>query len=208
MSNGSRPAYTAAKRMIDLVGAALGMLILAPLLLAVSIAVRVALGAPVLFRQLRAGRGGLGFHIYKFRTMGDAYGPDGSPLPDEQRLGAFGRFLRSTSLDELPSLWNVLRGDMSLVGPRPLPVEYLPRYSEEQGRRHDVLPGLTGWAQIHGRNEVEWERRFELDTWYVRHATLWLDLAILVRTAVIVLSRKGVSAPGHATMTKFEPPQR
>jgi sugar transferase EpsL len=192
------------KRAFDVVIATMVLIIASPLLLLVALAVRVNLGAPVLFRQRRPGLGGRPFTMVKFRTMRDAVGRDGRALPDADRLTPFGKLLRSTSLDELPELWNVLRGDMSLVGPRPLLMEYLDRYTPEQARRHDVRPGVTGWAQVHGRNAVSWEERFRLDVWYVEHQSLSLDLQILVRTFTTVLRRTGVSAQGEATMSVFE----
>ncbi len=191
------------KRALDVAGALAGLALTAPLLAATALAVRVGLGRPVLFRQTRAGQNGRPFDLVKFRSMRDATGPDGTPLPDAERLTRFGRMLRASAIDELPSLWNVVRGDMSLVGPRPLPVAYLDRYSPEQARRHDVRPGLTGWAQVHGRNHVDWQRRLALDVWYVDHRSFWLDLVILART-VGALARVGeASAPGHATMPVF-----
>jgi lipopolysaccharide/colanic/teichoic acid biosynthesis glycosyltransferase len=174
-----------------------------PLLLLVALLVRIRLGSPVLFCQVRPGRFGAPFELMKFRTMTDERDANGDLLPDEQRLTAFGRVLRSTSLDELPELLNVLRGEMSIVGPRPLLIEYLPLYSERHRARQDVRPGLTGWAQVCGRNSLSWSERFELDVWYVRHRTLWLDLRVLARTIGTVLSRRGVSAEGHATMSRF-----
>jgi lipopolysaccharide/colanic/teichoic acid biosynthesis glycosyltransferase len=191
------------KRVFDLVVALVLLVVLAPLLAVLAVLVRVKLGSPVLFRQLRPGRGGRLFTLVKFRTMTDARGPDGVWLPDAQRLTPFGRWLRATSLDELPELWNVLRGDMSLVGPRPLLVAYLDRYTPEQARRHEVRPGLTGWAQINGRNATSWEERFRLDVWYVDHRSMLLDLCILARTVGAVLRRQGISAPGEATMGEF-----
>lgn len=172
----------------------------------VAVLVRVRLGAPVLFRQERPGRGGRPFDLVKFRTMSDARGPDGQLLPDDQRLTGFGRWLRATSLDELPELWNVLRGDMSLVGPRPLLMEYMPLYSQTQRRRHDVRPGITGWAQVHGRNAVNWNERFVLDIWYVDHRSLALDLRILLLSLGAVVTRRGIAADGHATMPRFRGP--
>jgi lipopolysaccharide/colanic/teichoic acid biosynthesis glycosyltransferase len=192
------------KRGLDIGLAAMALVLAAPVLLLVAIAVRVNLGGPVLFRQQRPGLHGRPFTMVKFRTMRDALGRDGRPLPDADRLTPFGTLLRSTSLDELPELWNVVRGDMSLVGPRPLLMEYLDRYTPEQARRHEVRPGVTGWAQIHGRNAVSWEERFRLDVWYVEHQSLRLDLQILMRTLALVLRRTGVSANGEATMTIFE----
>jgi lipopolysaccharide/colanic/teichoic acid biosynthesis glycosyltransferase len=185
------------KRPIDALLAAALLVLLSPLLLALALAVRIALGRPVLFRQRRPGLGGVPFEILKLRTMVDA------PLPDEARLTRLGRFLRATSLDELPELVNVLRGEMSLVGPRPLLLEYLPRYSAEERRRHNVRPGITGWAQIHGRNAVDWAERFRLDVWYVDHVSFALDLRIVLRTVALVLRREGISAAGHATMPPF-----
>jgi lipopolysaccharide/colanic/teichoic acid biosynthesis glycosyltransferase len=180
------------------------LLLAAPLLLVVALAVRLNLGSPVLFRQRRPGLHGRPFTMVKFRTMRDAIGRDGRPLPDAARLTPFGTLLRATSLDELPELWNVLRGEMSLVGPRPLLMEYLERYTPEQARRHNVRPGVTGWAQVNGRNALSWEERFRLDVWYVEHRSLRLDLHILTRTLTMVLRRTGVSAHGEATMSLFE----
>jgi lipopolysaccharide/colanic/teichoic acid biosynthesis glycosyltransferase len=168
-----------------------------------ALAIRFTMRGPVFFRQMRPGRGGKTFQLVKFRTMLDAWDADGEPLPDEQRLTPLGKFLRATSLDELPQLWNVLRGDMSLVGPRPLLVEYLPRYSAEQARRHEVLPGITGWAQVNGRNALGWEERFQLDVWYVDHWSLALDTRILALTILRVVQRQGISHEGDATMFKF-----
>ncbi len=164
---------------------------------------RLQMGAPVLFRQTRPGLAGRPFQMIKFRTMRDAVGPDGQPLPDAERLTRFGKWLRSTSLDELPELWNVLKGEMSLVGPRPLLMEYLPLYSPEQARRHEVRPGLTGWAQVNGRNAISWERKFALDVWYVDHQSLWLDLRIILMTVQKIIRRDGISAEGSVTMEKF-----
>jgi len=195
-----------AKRLLDFCGALVLLLVLSPLLLGLAIAVRVKLGSPVLFRQPRPGRGGRIFTVVKFRSMRDACGPDGRPLADAERLTEFGRRLRASSLDELPELWNVLRGEMSLVGPRPLLVEYLDYYTPEEAKRHNVRPGLTGWAQIHGRNATSWDERLQLDAWYAEHCTLWLDLRILWRTVALVCSRDGISAPGEATMPKLRPP--
>ncbi len=186
-----------AKRLLDLALVLPGLVLLAPLLLAVALAVRVRLGPGVFFRQERPGLHGRPFVILKFRTMLPG------PGPDAERLTAFGRFLRSTSLDELPELFNVLAGDMSLVGPRPLLMQYLPRYTREQARRHEVLPGLSGWAQINGRNALTWEEKFALDVWYVDNRSLKLDLTILARTVLAVLRREGVSAAGEATMPEF-----
>jgi lipopolysaccharide/colanic/teichoic acid biosynthesis glycosyltransferase len=179
------------------------ILVLSPLLILVAIAVLVDLGSPILFRQLRPGLGGAPFVLLKFRTMRDSRDNEGVLLADEHRLSRIGRFLRSTSLDELPELWNVLMGRMSIVGPRPLLMEYLPLYSEHQSRRHNVRPGLTGWAQVNGRNAISWERKFELDTWYVDHQTLWLDLRILWMTVARVLRAEGIAQDGHPTMEPF-----
>jgi lipopolysaccharide/colanic/teichoic acid biosynthesis glycosyltransferase len=201
----------AAKRALDVLAAAVGLLLVAPLLAAIAIALRVRQGSPVLFRQQRPGLGGSPFELLKFRTMLDSVGADGAPLPDAERLTAIGTFLRASSLDELPQLWNVLTGDVSLVGPRPLLMQYLPRYSPEQRRRHDVLPGITGWAQVNGRNAISWEQKFALDVWYVDHWSLALDVKILFMTFARVLSRSGISREGHATMPEFmgsEPPPR
>jgi lipopolysaccharide/colanic/teichoic acid biosynthesis glycosyltransferase len=181
----------------------LGGALLLPFILLIALFVRLFLGSPVLFRHPRPGFRGLPFTLYKFRTMRDALGPDGQPLPDAQRLTAFGRLLRATSLDELPELWNVLRGEMSLVGPRPLLMKYLDRYTPEQFRRHLTLPGMTGWAQINGRNNVSWEDKFALDVWYVDHWSFWLDLKILLLTPLKVLRREGINQPGNATAMEF-----
>jgi lipopolysaccharide/colanic/teichoic acid biosynthesis glycosyltransferase len=191
------------KRFVDLVMACALLLVSFPLMVCVACAVWVKLGSPVLFRQERAGRDGLPFTIAKFRSMSDARDARGALLSDDERLGVFGSRLRSTSLDELPQLWSIARGDMSFVGPRPLPVQYVPRYSGRQRRRLDVPPGLTGWAQIHGRNSLAWPERLELDVWYVENWSLRLDVRILLRTAGVVLSRRGVGADGVATMTEF-----
>jgi lipopolysaccharide/colanic/teichoic acid biosynthesis glycosyltransferase len=191
------------KRLIDLALTLPLALLALPVLAVVAVLIRLRLGAPVLFRQVRPGRGGVPFTLYKFRTMRECSDSDGRPLPDANRLTPLGRFLRSTSLDELPELWNVIRGDMSLVGPRPLLMEYLPLYSARQRRRHEVRPGLTGWAQVNGRNAISWEERFELDLWYVEHRSLLLDLRILLRTVGVALSGQGVAAPGEATMPPF-----
>ena len=191
------------KRLFDVL-LALGLLSVfaAPLLLLCAL-VRFRLGGPVFFHQIRPGLHGVPFRMVKFRSMTDERGPDGELLPDAMRLTPFGRFLRASSMDELPELWNVLRGEMSLVGPRPLLMEYLPLYSPEQARRHDVRPGITGWAQVNGRNAVSWEERFRLDVWYVDHRSLWLDLKILWLTVRKVVVREGISAQGEATMPRF-----
>ena len=191
------------KRLFDFFAALMGLLLLALPLLGLIWLVRNKLGSPVFFRQVRPGMHGKPFEMIKFRTMTDTRGPDGKLLPDAERLTPFGRFLRSSSLDELPELWNVLKGDMSLVGPRPLLMEYLPLYSPEQARRHEVRPGVTGWAQVNGRNAISWEDKFRLDTWYVDNRSFWLDIRILWLTVRKVLMRDGISAAGEATMTKF-----
>lgn len=191
------------KRLFDFILAGLGLLMmLIPMALLIMF-VRAKLGSPVFFRQERPGLYGQPFEMIKFRTMTDERGSDGNLLPDAERLTSFGRFLRATSLDELPELWNVLKGDMSLVGPRPLLMEYVPLYSKEQARRHEVRPGVTGWAQINGRNALDWEDKFRLDVWYVDHQSLWLDIKILLATIRKVLVRDGISASGEATMSKF-----
>ena len=192
-----------AKRAFDLAVAALLLAALAPLMLVVALLIRWRMGSPVLFRQARPGLGGRPFVLYKFRTMREATDRHGQPLPDGERLTPLGAAIRRTSLDELPQLYNVLRGDMSLVGPRPLLTEYLPLYSERQARRHDVRPGITGWAQVNGRNATSWPERFELDVWYVEHRSFGLDLKILWLTLAKVLSGADVSQPGRATMEKF-----
>ncbi|GAA0772400.1 sugar transferase [Castellaniella ginsengisoli] len=191
------------KRLLDILGAGLGLMILSPVILVLAWMIRRRLGSPVLFRQMRPGLHGRPFYMIKFRTMRDAVGTDGQPLPDAERMTPFGRLLRSTSLDELPELWNVLKGDMSLVGPRPLLMEYLPLYTPDQARRHEVRPGITGWAQVNGRNALGWEDKFRLDVWYVDNQSLWLDLKILYLTVKKVLVRDGISAEGEATMSKF-----
>ncbi|MBA3700068.1 MAG: sugar transferase [Planctomycetes bacterium] len=192
------------KRIFDLGLAGGGLLAFSPLLLLTAFAIRLTIGAPVLFRQERLGLHGRRFLICKFRTMRDAVDRDGQPLSDEQRLTRFGRFLRVSSIDELPELFNVLVGDMSLVGPRPWISAYEARYTPEQMRRHDVRPGITGWAQVNGRNATSWEERLRLDVWYVDHWSLWLDLRILLRTIWTVIRRDGISAAGHATMPRFD----
>jgi lipopolysaccharide/colanic/teichoic acid biosynthesis glycosyltransferase len=192
-----------AKRALDVAAAGAGLALLSPVLLGVSVAVRLSLGSPVLFRQTRPGLGGKPFEMLKFRTMRDAHDARGNPLPDAERLTPLGRFLRATSLDELPELVNVLRGEMSLVGPRPLLMEYLPLYTPEQARRHEVRPGITGWAQVNGRNALSWEEKFRLDVWYVDHRSFWLDLRILARTVAKVFAREGISQEGQATMERF-----
>ena len=191
------------KRLIDIAFSLTLLVLLSPIIAAVAIGVRLDLGPPVLFRQVRPGLKGRPFTIYKFRTMRNASGGEPSTDTDQQRLTAFGRWLRTTSLDELPELWNVLRGDMSLVGPRPLLMQYLPLYSPEQSRRHDVRPGVTGWAQVNGRNALTWEAKFRLDVWYVDHQSTWLDLRILFMTIKSVFGRSGISHGDVATMPEF-----
>tara|TARA_R100000027_G_scaffold67028_3_gene64303 strand:+ start:22615 stop:23244 length:630 start_codon:yes stop_codon:yes gene_type:complete len=200
------------KRAFDLLVASILLVLLSPLILIVGVVVRVQLGGPVIFQQLRPGERGELFTIYKFRSMNSERGEDGELLPDEMRLGWFGRFLRSTSLDELPELWNVVRGEMSLVGPRPLLPRYLERYSPEQARRMEVRPGITGWAQVNGRNAVSWDSRFKMDVWYVDHLSFRLDVKVLLMTIVRVFRREGITAEGHATVGEFrgngEPPSK
>lgn len=191
------------KRLFDLTAAAAALLLLSPVIAVVAWQVRKKLGTPVLFRQQRPGRDGKPFEMVKFRTMRDAVDVHGNVLPDAQRMTPFGSFLRASSLDELPELWNVLKGEMSLVGPRPLLMEYLPLYSSEQYRRHEVRPGVTGWAQINGRNALSWEDKFKLDIWYVENRSFWLDLKILFLTVKKVVKKDGISGAGEATMSKF-----
>ena len=191
------------KRLFDITTALLALLLLCLPLLALTLLVRRKLGHPAFFRQVRPGLHGKPFEMVKFRSMTDARAPDGTLLPDADRLTPFGRFLRASSLDELPGLWNVLKGDMSLVGPRPLLMEYLPLYSPEQARRHEVRPGITGWAQVNGRNALGWDDKFKLDVWYVDHRSLWLDIKILWLTVKKVLVRDGISAEGQATVEYF-----
>ena len=192
-----------AKRVLDIVLSGGALLVLWPVMAVVALLVRSKLGSPVIFCQERPGRNEKIFRLYKFRSMSDARDENGELLSDEVRLTKFGRLLRSTSLDELPELWNIFRGDMSLVGPRPLLVKYLPLYNEEQRRRHDVTPGLTGWAQINGRNAITWEEKFELDVWYVDHISFVLDVKILWQTVKAVLHKEGISAENSATMEEF-----
>ncbi len=192
------------KRPADIVLAAAGLIILSPLIVFLSLLVLWHCGAPVFFRQNRPGLHGAPFRLVKFRSMTNAKNPDGTLKSDAERMTRFGRFLRETSLDELPELWNVLRGDMSLIGPRPLLVEYLPLYTPRQTKRHDVRPGLTGWAQINGRNAISWEKKFELDVWYTENLTFWLDCRILVKTVLAIIRREGISALGEATMPVFK----
>lgn len=191
------------KRLFDIFAVALGLLVMAPLILVVRWQVKRRLGSPVFFRQSRPGKNGQPFEMIKFRTMKDSVDSEGKPLPDAERITSFGQFLRSSSLDELPELWNVLKGEMSLVGPRPLLMEYLPLYSKEQYRRHEVRPGVTGWAQVNGRNAISWEDKFKLDVWYVDNQSFLLDLKILFLTVKKVLVRDGISGEGEATMSKF-----
>jgi sugar transferase EpsL len=209
MTSGSdprrRPSLSplSAKRALDVVVAAAGLAVAAPVLVAAAIAVRASIGRPVLFRQERPGLHGHPFTLLKLRTMRDTSGADGRPFPDAERLTTLGRILRATSIDELPTLWNVLRGDMSLVGPRPLLMEYLPLYTKTQRRRHEVRPGITGWAQVNGRNALSWEEKFRLDLWYVEHRSFLIDVRILALTLVKVFRREGIAQPGHATMEPF-----
>lgn len=191
------------KRLVDLILGLIATVLLSPILIITAILVSRKLGSPIFFTQVRPGKDGKPFKMVKFRTMRDAIDAQGNPLPDAERLTPFGRRLRSTSIDELPELWNVIKGEMSLVGPRPLLMEYLPLYSPEQATRHDLKPGMTGWAQINGRNAISWEDKFKLDTWYVQHQSLWLDIKIMALTVKKVLVRDGISAEGEATMTKF-----
>ena len=191
------------KRLFDILLAALALVVLGLPMLVLAGMVRSRLGSPVLFQQVRPGRYGRPFQMVKFRTMRDAIDADGNPLPDSERMTPFGSLLRSSSLDELPELWNVLKGEMSLVGPRPLLMEYLPLYTVAQARRHEVRPGVTGWAQINGRNAISWEDKFELDVWYVDNQSFWLDLKILLLTVKKVFVREGISGVGEVTMSKF-----
>lgn len=192
------------KRALDIFCSALALVTLAPIIACLALLVRCKLGSPVIFSQLRPGSDCQPFCMYKFRTMTDKRDKDGYLLPDSDRLHPIGKFLRSTSLDELPGLWNVLKGDLSLVGPRPLLMEYLPLYTPEQARRHAVKPGLTGWAQVNGRNALSWEEKFALDIWYIDHKCFFLDMRILWLTVVKVLKREGISESGEATMSRFE----
>jgi sugar transferase EpsL len=191
------------KRIFDCAAALIGLLLLSPLLFCVALIVRAAMGAPVFFTHERPGHKGRAFKLHKFRTLTNERGADGVLLPDEKRITDSGSRLRKMSLDELPQLWNVLKGEMSFVGPRPLLKEYLPLYNEEQSRRHDVRPGITGWAQVNGRNALTWEEKFDLDVWYVDNCSIWLDLKILCLTLGSVMRGRGVAAPGHASMPKF-----
>ena len=191
------------KRTFDITVTVLAMVVLSPIFIIVVWKVKTNLGSPVFFRQTRPGLNGKPFEMVKFRSMKDAVDANGNPLPDDERMTPFGNKLRSSSLDELPGLWNVLKGDMSLVGPRPLLVQYLPLYNKEQARRHDVRPGITGWAQINGRNAISWEDKFELDVWYVDNRSLWLDIKILFLTVKKVFVKEGISADGHVTIEPF-----
>lgn len=202
MSNGR--SYSSVKRLFDLAVAALALLFLFPLLGLLALLVRLKLGSPTLFCQQRPGLHGKSFTLYKFRTMTDKRDAQGNLLPDAERLTKFSRFLRASSLDELPELWNVLKGEMSLVGPRPLLMQYLPLYTPEQRRRHEVRPGITGWAQVNGRNSLTWEEKFALDVWYVDNQSFWLDVKILWLTVVKTLKREGISQAGQATIKPFE----
>lgn len=192
------------KRLFDIIVSALALIMLLPVFLIVMLLVRIKLGSPVFFRQVRPGKDGKPFEMIKFRTMLNAYDEYGKPLPNDQRMTSFGRKLRSTSLDELPELWNVFIGDMSLVGPRPLLMEYLPLYTAEQARRHDVRPGVTGWAQVNGRNSLSWEEKFELDIWYVENQSFWLDIKILFMTVFKVFKRDGIAHEGNVAMPRFK----
>jgi lipopolysaccharide/colanic/teichoic acid biosynthesis glycosyltransferase len=191
------------KRLFDIIVAVSALIFLLPIIIVVAILVAAKLGRPVLFKQARPGLHGKIFNMYKFRSMLDASNSRGDPLPDEERLTAFGKALRNTSLDELPGLWCVLKGDMSLVGPRPLLPEYLPLYNEQQARRHQVKPGITGWAQVNGRNAISWQEKFHLDTWYVDNQSFFLDIKILFLTVIKVVKKDDIAAQGQATMSKF-----
>ena len=195
--------YPALKRAFDFTVAGLSIVVLAPLLAVVAMLVFLKLGAPVLYRQVRPGLHAKPFELFKFRSMLDAFDEDGKPLPNDQRITPFGQMLRSLSLDELPELWNILKGDMSLVGPRPLLMDYLPLYDERQSRRHEVRPGLTGWSQVNGRNSISWEEKFEFDIWYVENASFGLDIKIILMTIMKVLRREGISHEGDVAMPRF-----
>lgn len=196
------------KRLFDVVVSMFALLLLAPVILIVGILIWNKLGSPIIFKQTRPGLGGKPFNMLKFRSMLDAYDEHGKPLPNAQRMTRFGKILRSTSLDELPELWNVLKGDMSLVGPRPLLMEYLPLYDDFQKRRHEVKPGITGWAQVNGRNAISWEQKFDYDVWYVDHGTIWLDLKIIFLTVKKVFVREGISHGQDVAMPRFEGSKR
>ena len=191
------------KRLLDIVIASSALVLLSPVYALVAYKVKKNLGSPVLFRQVRPGLHGKPFEMIKFRSMKDALDTAGNPLPDSERLTPFGKMLRATSLDEMPELWNVIKGDMSIVGPRPLLMEYLPLYNSEQAKRHEVRPGITGYAQVNGRNAISWEKKFELDTWYVNNHSLWLDFKIMLKTVKKVLAKDDISAEGDVTMNKF-----
>ncbi len=191
------------KRLLDIIIAFIALLLLSPLYAFVAYKVKKNLGSPVLFRQVRPGLNGKPFEMIKFRTMKDAVDAQGNPLPDSERLTPFGKMLRATSLDEMPELWNVIKGDMSIVGPRPLLMEYLPLYNTEQAKRHNVRPGMTGYAQVNGRNAISWEEKFKLDTWYVENQSIWLDFKIMLKTVKKVIAKDDISAEGEATMTRF-----
>ncbi|QHI24460.1 sugar transferase [Acinetobacter haemolyticus] len=191
------------KRLLDIIIASTALVLLSPLYFYVAHKVKKNLGSPVLFRQVRPGLHGKPFEMIKFRTMKDALDEQGNPLPDSERLTPFGKMLRSTSLDEMPELWNVIKGDMSIVGPRPLLMEYLPLYNKDQAKRHDVRPGMTGHAQVNGRNAISWEEKFKLDTWYVENQSIWLDFKIMLKTVKKVIAKDDINEAGEATMTKF-----
>ena len=191
------------KRLLDIVIASSALVLLSPVYAFVAYKVRKNMGSPVLFRQVRPGLNGKPFEMIKFRSMKDAVDAQGNPLPDRERLTPFGQMLRSSSLDEMPELWNVIKGEMSIVGPRPLLMEYLPLYNEQQAKRHNVRPGITGYAQVNGRNAISWEKKFELDTWYVENRSLWLDFKIMLKTIKKVIAKDDISAEGEATMSKF-----
>ena len=192
------------KRLLDIIIASIALILLSPLYAFVAYKVKKNLGSPVLFRQVRPGLHGKPFEMIKFRTMKDAVDEQGNPLPDSERLTPFGKMLRSSSLDEMPELWNVIKGDMSIVGPRPLLMEYLPLYSPEQAKRHDVRPGMTGHAQVNGRNAIGWEEKFKLDTWYVENHSIWLDFKIILKTIIVVLARDNISQKNHVTTENFK----
>jgi len=192
------------KRLFDVIASAAALVVLSPLFIIIALAIRWKMKSPILFEQERPGFKGIPFNLYKFRTMSDRRDGDGHLLADAERLTSFSRFLRATSLDEVPELWNVLNGNMSIVGPRPLLMQYLERYTPEQARRHEVKPGITGWAQVNGRNAITWEDKFKLDVWYVDHQSFWLDLKIIALTIWKILKREGISHPGQATMQEFE----
>lgn len=191
------------KRILDIIIATIALILLSPLYLYVAYKVRKNLGSPVIFRQVRPGLHGRPFEMIKFRTMTDERDPEGNLLPNEQRLPKFGKMLRATSLDEMPELWNVIKGDMSIVGPRPLLMDYLPLYNEEQAKRHNVRPGMTGYAQVNGRNSISWEEKFKLDTWYVENQSIWLDFKIMFQTVKKVLVKEGINQSEEVTMTRF-----